>query len=132
MRTRGSYKESMQVYIKDVKSSNGTFLNGQRLSNENEESPAMELKPADQVEFGIDISQDDGSSMLTYVCVWIKPSLITIQLVLYHKVSCQVHIIPTSLSQVDSNMLKDLTVGFANGNSNHKVRKGYTRNMDVV
>lgn len=60
----------MQVYIKDVKSSNGTFLNGQRLSNENEESPAMELKPADQIEFGIDISQDDGSSMLMYM--WIK------------------------------------------------------------
>ncbi|KAI7882434.1 hypothetical protein K492DRAFT_236062 [Lichtheimia hyalospora FSU 10163] len=98
------WSEEGKVYIKDVKSSNGTFLNGQRLSNENEESPAMELKPADQVEFGIDISQDDGS-------------------ILYHKVSCQVHIIPTSLSQVDSNMLKDLTVGFANGNSNHKLHK---------
>lgn len=98
------WSEEGKVYIKDVKSSNGTFLNGQRLSNENEESPAMELKPADQIEFGIDISQDDGS-------------------ILYHKVSCQVHIIPTSLSQVDSNMLKDLTVGFANGHSHHKLHK---------
>ncbi|KAI9315114.1 SMAD/FHA domain-containing protein, partial [Dichotomocladium elegans] len=51
-----------KVFIKDVKSSNGTFVNGQRLSDENEESGPMELKMSDQLEFGIDISQEDGSS----------------------------------------------------------------------
>lgn len=51
------------MYIKDVKSSNGTFLNGRRLSNENEESIPMEIKTNDQIEFGIDILHEDGSSM---------------------------------------------------------------------
>ncbi|KAI7856128.1 hypothetical protein BDC45DRAFT_504370 [Circinella umbellata] len=98
------WSEKNKVYIKDVKSSNGTFLNGQRISNENEESLPMELKSTDELEFGIDISQDDGS-------------------ILYHKVACLVHILQTSLSQVDHTMLKELNVGLSNGldhNHNHR------------
>ncbi|KAG0178772.1 hypothetical protein DFQ29_003016 [Apophysomyces sp. BC1021] len=51
----------------------------------------MELKTNDELEFGIDITNDDGS-------------------VLYHKVSCEVHIFPVPLSQVDSATLKEMNV----------------------
>jgi pSer/pThr/pTyr-binding forkhead associated (FHA) protein len=40
---------SAQIYIKDVKSSNGTFINGSRLSQEGVESTAFELKTDDIV-----------------------------------------------------------------------------------
>lgn len=53
--------ERNKVYIKDVKSSNGTFINGVRLSPEGEESTSVELNNGDQVEFGIDIMNEDGS-----------------------------------------------------------------------
>jgi pSer/pThr/pTyr-binding forkhead associated (FHA) protein len=52
---------NQQVYIKDVKSSNGTFVNGERLSNECEESEPKELNNQDEIEFGIDIINDNGS-----------------------------------------------------------------------
>lgn len=38
-----------KIYIKDVKSSNGTFINGNRLSAENKESDPYELKSEDMV-----------------------------------------------------------------------------------
>lgn len=38
-----------QIYIKDVKSSNGTFINGERLSPEGAESDPFELKTDDIV-----------------------------------------------------------------------------------
>ena len=38
-----------QIYIKDVKSSNGTFINGDRLSSEGHESEPFELKSDDIV-----------------------------------------------------------------------------------
>ena len=38
-----------QIYIKDVKSSNGTFINGERLSGEGLESEPFELKSEDVV-----------------------------------------------------------------------------------
>ena len=38
-----------QIYIKDVKSSNGTFINGERLSPEGLESEPYELKTDDIV-----------------------------------------------------------------------------------
>ena len=40
---------SVQVYIKDVKSSNGTFINGERLSAEGNESDVFELHSEDIV-----------------------------------------------------------------------------------
>lgn len=40
---------SLQVYIKDVKSSNGTFVNGERLSPEATESEPYELKSEDHL-----------------------------------------------------------------------------------
>lgn len=38
-----------QIFIKDVKSSNGTFINGARLSQEGVESPPFELNTDDIV-----------------------------------------------------------------------------------
>lgn len=53
-----------QIWIKDVKSSNGTFINGERLSAEGVESEAFELHTEDVVEFGIDIVSDDNKTIV--------------------------------------------------------------------
>jgi pSer/pThr/pTyr-binding forkhead associated (FHA) protein len=45
----------MQIYIKDLRSVNGTYINGDRLSPQSVESEPRELKSNDIVEFGIDI-----------------------------------------------------------------------------
>jgi len=50
-----------QVYIRDLKSSNGTFLNGRRLSAESVESDPFILNQNDSLEFGIDIMDENGS-----------------------------------------------------------------------
>src|SRR6266849_1776017 len=46
---RSSTHISLYIYIKDVKSSNGTFINGERLSPEGAESEPFELKTSDIV-----------------------------------------------------------------------------------
>ncbi|KAI9292780.1 hypothetical protein K502DRAFT_294796 [Neoconidiobolus thromboides FSU 785] len=51
-----------KVYIKDVKSSNGTYLNGHRLSGDGQESLPKLLFDGDIIEFGIDIYNENGSS----------------------------------------------------------------------
>lgn len=56
--------EGDHVFIKDVKSSNGTFLNNDRLSPEGVESPPVELKSGNLLEFGIDIIGDDNKSVI--------------------------------------------------------------------
>ncbi|KAI1116656.1 hypothetical protein F5Y14DRAFT_51234 [Nemania sp. NC0429] len=48
-----------KIFIRDVKSSNGTFVNGTRLSPENRESDPHELQTGDHLELGIDIVSDD-------------------------------------------------------------------------
>ncbi|KAI5453359.1 hypothetical protein NCC49_005838 [Naganishia albida] len=53
-----------KMYIKDVKSSNGTFVNGDRLSAEGVESEPFELKSEDMVEFGIDIISEDNKTIV--------------------------------------------------------------------
>ena len=45
----GPETDPPQIYIKDVKSSNGTFINGERLSGEAVESEPYELKSDDIV-----------------------------------------------------------------------------------
>ncbi|KNC96214.1 uncharacterized protein SPPG_08367 [Spizellomyces punctatus DAOM BR117] len=64
-----------KVWIKDVKSSNGTFVDGKRLSEEGVESEPFELHSGTKLEFGIDINNEDGT-------------------VMYKKVSCRVTIQP--------------------------------------
>ncbi|RDB28011.1 hypothetical protein Hypma_002244 [Hypsizygus marmoreus] len=70
------WEENGQIYIKDVKSSNGTFINGERLSNEGIESEPFVLKSDDIVEFGIDIVSEDNKTIIHHkvaarvVCVF--------------------------------------------------------------
>ncbi|KAF7561377.1 hypothetical protein G7046_g2760 [Stylonectria norvegica] len=53
-----------KIYIRDVKSSNGTFVNGTRLSQENRESEPHELQIADHLELGIDIVSEDQKTVV--------------------------------------------------------------------
>ena len=53
-----------KIWIRDVKSSNGTFVNGSRLSPENRESEAHELQTADHLELGIDIVSEDQKTVV--------------------------------------------------------------------
>ncbi|EPQ26731.1 uncharacterized protein PFL1_05710 [Pseudozyma flocculosa PF-1] len=67
-----------KVFIKDVRSSNGTFINGERLSPEAQESDVFELHNEDMVEFGIDIVGDDSKTII------------------HHKVACRVYLVITA------------------------------------
>ncbi|KAF8916827.1 SMAD/FHA domain-containing protein, partial [Mucidula mucida] len=58
------WEEGGKIYIKDVKSSNGTFINGERLSQEGMESEPFDLKSDDIVEFGIDIVGEDNKTIV--------------------------------------------------------------------
>ena len=53
-----------KIWIRDVKSSNGTFVNGQRLSPENKDSDPHELREHDILELGIDIVSEDQKSIV--------------------------------------------------------------------
>jgi len=53
-----------RIYIRDVKSSNGTFVNGKRLSPENKESEPHELREQDVLELGIDIVSEDQKTVV--------------------------------------------------------------------
>ncbi|KAL2754004.1 hypothetical protein ACRALDRAFT_1075927 [Sodiomyces alcalophilus JCM 7366] len=53
-----------KIYIRDVKSSNGTFVNGTRLSQENRESEPHELQTGDHLELGIDIVNEDQKTVV--------------------------------------------------------------------
>ncbi|KAF8174680.1 hypothetical protein K438DRAFT_1980150 [Mycena galopus ATCC 62051] len=49
------WEEGGRIFIKDVKSKNGTFINGKRLSLEGRESEPSELKSDDILQFGVNI-----------------------------------------------------------------------------
>ncbi|KAI1379952.1 hypothetical protein F4677DRAFT_408107 [Hypoxylon crocopeplum] len=53
-----------KIWIRDVKSSNGTFVNGTRLSQENRESEPHELQSGDHLELGIDIVSEDQKTVV--------------------------------------------------------------------
>ncbi|KAK0563365.1 hypothetical protein OC844_002256 [Tilletia horrida] len=58
------WAEHGKIYIRDLRSSNGTFINGNRLSPEGCESEPCEIKNEDLIEFGIDIVAEDGQQIL--------------------------------------------------------------------
>ena len=58
-----------KFYIKDTKSSSGTFLNHVRLANANQESRPYELKDGDLLQLGVDYQ---GGTEDIYKCVKIK------------------------------------------------------------
>jgi pSer/pThr/pTyr-binding forkhead associated (FHA) protein len=53
-----------KIWIRDVKSSNGTFVNGARLSPENRDSEPHELQSQDHLELGIDIVSEDQKTVV--------------------------------------------------------------------
>ncbi|TLD26015.1 cytoplasm to vacuole targeting vps64 [Venturia nashicola] len=55
---------SGKIWIRDVKSSNGTFVNGQRLSQENKDSDPHEMREQDMLELGIDIVSEDQKTVV--------------------------------------------------------------------
>ncbi|KAI5846307.1 hypothetical protein DFP73DRAFT_545603 [Morchella snyderi] len=57
-------KVNGRVWIRDIKSSNGTFVNGQRLSQENRDSEPHELRENDLLELGIDIVGEDNKTII--------------------------------------------------------------------
>ncbi|PLB45731.1 putative cytoplasm to vacuole targeting Vps64 [Aspergillus steynii IBT 23096] len=56
--------KSGKIWIRDVKSSNGTFVNNQRLSPENRESEPHGLHENDTLELGIDIVSEDQKTIV--------------------------------------------------------------------
>lgn len=48
----------LQFYLQDTKSSNGTFINSQRLSRGSEESPPCEVLSGDIIQFGVDVTEN--------------------------------------------------------------------------
>uniref|UniRef100_A0A6Q2Y6F9 Sarcolemmal membrane-associated protein n=1 Tax=Esox lucius TaxID=8010 RepID=A0A6Q2Y6F9_ESOLU len=47
-----------KFYLQDTKSSNGTFINSQRLSRGSEESPPCEVLSGDVIQFGVDVTEN--------------------------------------------------------------------------
>ncbi|KAJ3319564.1 hypothetical protein HDV06_006212 [Boothiomyces sp. JEL0866] len=70
------------VWIQDLKSSNGTFVNGERLSEEGMLSTLKPLRSGDTLEFGVDIRDDDGKVLYNKVS-----TNVTIEIVLGPAVS---------------------------------------------
>ena len=56
-----------QFYLKDTASSNGTFVNNQRLSPANEESSPREVFSGDVVQFGVDVTEN--TRKVTHGCI---------------------------------------------------------------
>ncbi|XP_051967065.1 sarcolemmal membrane-associated protein-like isoform X5 [Xyrauchen texanus] len=56
-----------QFYLQDTKSSNGTFINSQRLSRGSEESPPCEVLSGDIIQFGVDVTEN--TRKVTHGCV---------------------------------------------------------------
>lgn len=55
---------SGKIWIRDVRSSNGTFVNQHRLSQENRDSDPHELREKDTLELGIDIVSEDQKTIV--------------------------------------------------------------------
>ncbi|XP_014648721.1 PREDICTED: sarcolemmal membrane-associated protein isoform X17 [Ceratotherium simum simum] len=58
-----------KFYLQDTKSSNGTFINSQRLSRGSEESPPCEILSGDIIQFGVDVTENTRKGMVTHGCI---------------------------------------------------------------
>ncbi|KAA8593284.1 hypothetical protein FQN60_009400, partial [Etheostoma spectabile] len=57
----------LNFYLQDTKSSNGTFINSQRLSRGSEESPPCEVLSGDIIQFGVDVTEN--TRKVTHGCI---------------------------------------------------------------
>ncbi|CAO1630643.1 unnamed protein product [Sympodiomycopsis kandeliae] len=96
-----------KMFIRDVKSSNGTFINGERLSPEGQESEVFELHSEDVVEFGIDIVSDDSKTIV------------------HHKVAGRVYLVMTAEDALGiRNDFANVYRGGNNNNNNNNANQG--------
>ncbi|XP_073207568.1 sarcolemmal membrane-associated protein isoform X20 [Lepidochelys kempii] len=58
-----------KFYLQDTKSSNGTFINSQRLSRGSEESPPCEILSGDLIQFGVDVTENTRKGKVTHGCI---------------------------------------------------------------
>ncbi|XP_067100657.1 sarcolemma associated protein a isoform X8 [Osmerus mordax] len=56
-----------KFFLQDTKSSNGTFINSQRLSRGSEESPPCEVLSGDIIQFGVDVTEN--TRKVTHGCI---------------------------------------------------------------
>ncbi|KAK7102859.1 hypothetical protein V1264_021023 [Littorina saxatilis] len=62
--------ESEKFYIQDTKSSNGTFINNQRLCKSGEESPLREIYSGDLIQFGVEVMENNRrGEKITHGCI---------------------------------------------------------------
>lgn len=70
------WHENNKFFIQDTKSSNGTFLNGNRLGKSNEDSQPFDLTSGDIIQFGVDVTEN--TKKVTHGCI-------TVEIKLFHK-----------------------------------------------
>ncbi|KAF7249832.1 Sarcolemmal membrane-associated protein [Varanus komodoensis] len=63
----GIHLAGVRFYLQDTKSSNGTFINSQRLSRGSEESPPCEILSGDIIQFGVDVTEN--TRKVTHGCI---------------------------------------------------------------
>ncbi|XP_064607258.1 sarcolemmal membrane-associated protein-like isoform X9 [Liolophura sinensis] len=62
--------ENGKFFLQDTKSSNGTFVNNQRLSKGSEESPPREIFSGDLIQFGVDVMENNRrGEKITHGCI---------------------------------------------------------------
>ncbi|XP_055883774.1 sarcolemmal membrane-associated protein-like isoform X3 [Biomphalaria glabrata] len=62
--------ETGKFYLQDTKSSNGTFINNQRLCKGGEESPAREIYSGDLIQFGVEVMENNRrGEKITHGCI---------------------------------------------------------------
>ncbi|XP_068508536.1 sarcolemma associated protein a isoform X4 [Syngnathus scovelli] len=61
------FSHNDEFYLQDTKSSNGTFINSQRLSRGSEESPPCEVLSGDIIQFGVDVTEN--TRKVTHGCI---------------------------------------------------------------
>ncbi|XP_050414210.1 sarcolemmal membrane-associated protein isoform X7 [Patella vulgata] len=62
--------ENGQFYLQDTKSSNGTFVNNQRLCKGGEESPPRDIFSGDLIQFGVDVMENNRrGDKITHGCI---------------------------------------------------------------
>ncbi|CAG0892766.1 unnamed protein product [Darwinula stevensoni] len=97
--------EKGKFFLQDTKSSNGTFVNNQRLSKGSEESHPREIYSGDIVQFGVDVVEN--SKKVTHGCI-----VATMKLVLPDgkeaKASPSTSVMPSLAGSVSTNELYEL------------------------